>query len=330
MADYSIILPVLNGGKYVKECINSILSQTIHGFNLIVLDSGSTDGTTEWIQSLNNSKISFYTSSKELSIEDNWNRIKQIPRNEFMTIIGHDDLLFPNYLEEMDKLIKQNPDASLYQAHFRFINQNGDLIQKCKPMKPIQYADEFLLRQITEEFDSMGTGYMMRSRDFDAVGGMPNQYQKLIFADYELWIRLILIKYKATTPVECFSYRIHSSTSALTNGEEYQQAFFSYLEFLCSLKLTHPKIETVIKNKGKDFLLNFCQSLSHRLLKTPSVLRKTSVMEYIKKCNSYAEVLIPNQSFYPLLKPKILAAFLLDNKWGLKIFRIYKLILNQV
>ena len=76
---YSIILPVRNGGEYLKECVNSILSQTYTDFNLLILDNNSTDGTLEWIQSVADKRIVIFTSNESLSIEQNWARIKGIP-----------------------------------------------------------------------------------------------------------------------------------------------------------------------------------------------------------------------------------------------------------
>jgi glycosyltransferase involved in cell wall biosynthesis len=47
---FSIILPVKNGGEYVKECVQSILAQSCPDFNLHILENCSTDGTAEWLQ----------------------------------------------------------------------------------------------------------------------------------------------------------------------------------------------------------------------------------------------------------------------------------------
>src|SRR6185295_11425434 len=99
MSKYSIILPVRNGGEYVKDCINSILNQTLPDFGLHVLDNCSTDGTREWIESINDERITIYPGEKPLTIEENWSRIVSIPKNEFITLIGHDDILFPGYLQ---------------------------------------------------------------------------------------------------------------------------------------------------------------------------------------------------------------------------------------
>ena len=191
-------------------------------------------------------------------------------------------------------------------------------------MEEVQYADQFLACEFTHTLDSMGTGYMMRSKDFDAAGGMGLRYPKLIFADYALWVKLILLNYKATSALTSFSYRLHNNTSKLTNGDDYQQAFGEYVHFLAGLRKENKKIAAVLDRYGKQMLLYFCESLSHRLLKTPFAKRKITVMQYINKCRVYAKLLVPGQSFKPLLRPRIFLAVLLDNKPGIFIFNRVK------
>jgi glycosyltransferase involved in cell wall biosynthesis len=269
MGKYSIILPVRNGGTLVKECVNSILSQSYRDFNLLVLDNNSNDGTLEWISSLEDDKIKIFPEKEPLGIEGNWGRIKNISKNEFITLIGHDDVLLPNYLEEMERLIRKHPTASLYQAHFSFINASGDFKRHCMPMDEIQYGHEFLACQLARTMDSMGTGYMMRSKDYDELGGIPTDYPNLIFADYQLWVQLSLKNYKATTDKVCFSYRVHDSVSKLTNGEQYQVAFEKYVYFMAALAKENEQVKRVLDKYGHDMLMYFCESLSHSLLKTP-------------------------------------------------------------
>ena len=178
---FSIILPVRNGGDYVKACINSILAQTVKDFNLLVLDNKSTDGTFEWITSLNDNRIKIFPSEESLTIEKNWSRITSIPKNEFITLIGHDDLLHPHYLEEMNYLISKHPNASLYQSHYRYINSEGNFVRNCKPMDEVQSGYEFLACHMTQTMDSVGTGYMMRSKDYDELGGIPDLPNLIFF-----------------------------------------------------------------------------------------------------------------------------------------------------
>jgi glycosyltransferase involved in cell wall biosynthesis len=324
MAKFSIILPVRNGGDYVKECIHSILSQTCQDFNLHVLDNQSTDSTLEWIQSLDDNRIKIHRSEKPLTIEENWARVKAIEKNEFMTMLGHDDLLYPNYLKEMDKLIEKHPRASLYQGHYMYIDSKGKPLRPCLPMDEVQYGYEFLACQMMQTIESTGTGYMMRSKDYDEIDGMSVRFPNLIFADYHLWVQLASISYKATTPIGCFAYRIHESVSKITKGQDYITAFETYVYFLASLR-NKEGFKQVIERYGKSYLLEFCQSLSHRLLKTPRSKRTLTVKQFIVNCRNYAQLLIPNQEFDPLSKPLTRIAQQLDyNVLGRQAFAAYQ------
>ena len=118
MSKYSIILPVRNGGEYVKQCVYSVLAQKHADFNFLILDNASSDGTFEWLQSLTDERIKLYPSDKSLTIEQNWARVIDVPKNEYMTLIGHDDILYPDFLKTIDDLIQSNPSASLFHTHF--------------------------------------------------------------------------------------------------------------------------------------------------------------------------------------------------------------------
>ena len=325
MSSFSIILPVRNGGEYVKECVQSILQQVHTNFNLIVLDNNSTDGTLAWITSLQDKRIVIYPSDKSLSIEENWGRIKGIPKNEFMTMIGHDDLLQPHYLQEMDNLIGRHPEAGIYQTHFTFIDEKGADIRLCQPMDEVQTVYEFLACQFARTIESTGTGYLMRSVDFDAAGGMPAHYPNLIYADFDLWVRLMDRGYKATSLKNCFSYRLHQSVSRTTNGMLYAQAFINYLQFLNEFRRGRPLVEAVISRYGKPFLLYNCESISHRLLKSPIGNRTWNVSDFIKKCEQMAADMLPGQNFQPGSVRRIALARQLDASYaGRGLFNLYK------
>jgi glycosyltransferase involved in cell wall biosynthesis len=323
MKRFSIILPVRNGGEYVKLCVLSILSQTLNNFNLIVLDNYSTDGTVAWLKSLNDDRIVIYLSEKSLSIEESWSRVLAIPKNEFITLIGHDDVLEPFYLEEMDRLIAKHPSASLYQSHYNYIDKDGKTTRTCLPMDEIQTSFEFLACQMNNTIDSTGTGYMMRSKDYDEAGGIPVNYPNLIFADYELWIKLGMKSYKAVSQRQCFQYREHLSVSRITNGLLYFNAFEKYIDFISRLK-KDKNFKVIIDRYGKKMLLYFCESLAHRLLKTSPKHRDIKVSELIERFRTMAKLLIPDQDFEPLDITRIKMASILDqNAFNRSAFNLY-------
>src|SRR6478735_9250185 len=101
MASYpfqiSVVLPVRNGAKYLAETLKSITQQTYPYFNIVVLENSSDDGTQEILQACQDSRLLVFPSSKPLSIEENWARMLDLDLAEYMTILSHDDLLYPNF-----------------------------------------------------------------------------------------------------------------------------------------------------------------------------------------------------------------------------------------
>lgn len=319
-----------NGGAYVKDCINSILKQSCNNFNLIVLDNASSDGTTKWISELNDARIQVFVSDKPLTIEENWSRILTVPKNEFITLIGHDDILKENYLEKMNELIEMHPEASLYQTHFSYIDKDGLLLRKCKPMVEQENAEDFLKKFLLNDIDIMGTGFMMRAKDYDEIGGIPN-YPNLLFADFELWIKLTEKSYKATALAECFSFRLHQSTTSISPDTKFHQAFEKFIYFLQQLRNQKKSFSEVIKSFGKPFLLFYCKGLSHRLLRTPQTKRgNLSVKGFINKCISYAQMLGIEKGFEPEKIVSIRLAKLIDsNRIGRTVFLAFKKIYSR-
>lgn len=269
MSKYSIILPVRNGGNYVKECVNSVLSQTYTDFNFIILDNCSTDGTLEWLYSLKDNRIKIITSEKPLTIEENWGRIKNAEKNEFITLIGHDDILYPRFLATIDILVQKNPGAGLYHTHFNFIDADSKIIRSSKKMQSFFSFNELLKGFLNQTVDSMGTGYVMRSIDYDAVGGIPVKYPNLLFADFELWLNMAAKGGMVVSDEILFGFRVHQSTTTQSQDNKLHNALSLYIDFLVELKRKDTGASAVINEFGCNLLMFYCRGFSHRLLRTP-------------------------------------------------------------
>jgi glycosyltransferase involved in cell wall biosynthesis len=252
---FLIVLPVRNGGVHLKACVASILAQIHEHFRLVVLENASTDDTPSWLRQLRDPRISVWESPAPLEIEKNWARILQLDLSEeFLTIIGHDDMLDPGYLSQMSALIDAHPDAGLYQSHFRLIDKHGRRLRSCLPMPARETAEGFLGARLRLRRDSHGTGYMFRASDYARVGGVP-QYKKLIFADDALWLELMRDSYKATLSLEMFSYRLHSgATSHLPDWRSTFDALACYLDFLKNYGQSDRRVQSVLQHGVADYM----------------------------------------------------------------------------
>jgi glycosyltransferase involved in cell wall biosynthesis len=323
---YSIILPVRNGGVFIKECVQSILAQTEQDFDLIILENCSTDDTIDQLNNIVDPRIKIVPAKKPLSIEENWGRIRDVQKNEFITLIGHDDLLDENYLAVMNSLIARHPQAGLYQAHFRYIDSRGQEIKKCLPMKEIQQPDEVIHNFLTESMDIMGTGFMMRSVDFDAVGGMPS-YPSLLFADMELFIELSQKGYLAVASEECFSYRKHAGATTSTSTDlKVFNAFDQFINYLEKLKNSDSSLGNVISRDSDRLLSQYCQGITHKILRTRYSERQTpSVNQVIDRFREYGRRLKGDNSYEPLAFTSIKLGKIIDsNPVTRSLFRLFK------
>lgn len=289
---FTIFTPVKNGGRYISLCVESILAQSYGNFELIILAGYSSDGTCEWLKSkeVQDCRIKVIFSDVELGIEGNWKRILATPKNEFMTIVGYDDVLDSNFLETIAKLISQNPDASLYQTHFRLIDAKGSVIRKCMPMQLRQGAAGFLQDIFNFKIDCFATGYVMRSQDYEKVNGIP-LFHNLMFADYALWIVLAKLSWKATSAEECFSFRIHAkSTSVLSSGFGYLEGLGQFMAFLDEQAKNNPEIADVCRDGLGRYVLvahraayfSYLFSASQKNIILPNSVKK-SIQDSLEK-----------------------------------------------
>lgn len=59
----SVVMPVYNGEKYLRECIDSVLAQTFTDFEFIIVDDGSTDSTESIIKSYTDDRVVYIKRS---------------------------------------------------------------------------------------------------------------------------------------------------------------------------------------------------------------------------------------------------------------------------
>lgn len=322
---YSIIVPTYNSERWIQQCIGSVLAQTLPDFEIIILDSGSKDGTLEYIRSVGDSRIKIYSTETRLGIVENWQRILSVPRNEFMTILGHDDLLYPNYLATIDSLVQRFPDAGLYQTHFNFVDGAGKLIRACVPMQLKIGPAELLESVLQNAIEITATGFMVRSKDYDAMGGIP-PYPNLLYADIELWLRLVLDRYLAVAPDNCFEFRLHLDNTSKSTGQFRFTAFDMLIDFFSVLKSSNAIYQQVIEKNIAAFLKNHVVGSCHKLIYISKAKRNNVTMDHIIASSKIcAQKIAPDTDFHPEQYAGIRLAKLVDaNPLLRRLFLFYK------
>ena len=273
---FSIIIPFKSGKAYLLDCLHSVIEQDYPHFDIIILaDSTSNiDDALDAVLALQNSKISIQAADQNIDILQNWGRIKDLTKNEYMTILGYDDVLEKTFLSTINDLIHHHPEASLYHTHFNYINSRSEFIKTCQPLPIRLNACEYLEYALNERIDIMATGYVFKSSDYDALGGIPTHYPNLIYADLQLWLDLTKKSYLVVDPSSQFSFRIHASTTKTSKDTILLDAFIFFLDYLNQLQNESASLGQVIQSNTQKFCESTTKAIAHRLLRTPKDLRK--------------------------------------------------------
>ena len=127
----SIGLPVYNGENYLKEALDSILSQSFGDFELIVSDNASTDRTMAICRTYaeKDSRIRYYRNENNLGAAWNFNQVFRHARGRYFQWACHDDVWAPTLLERYVEVLDQMPHVVLCYSKTIFIDESGEPIR---------------------------------------------------------------------------------------------------------------------------------------------------------------------------------------------------------
>ena len=101
---------VYNGEKYLKESVESVLSQTFSDFEFIIINDGSTDGSTEMLQSYSDSRIRLYHQENR-GLTASLNRAISLAKGKYIARQDADDISMEMRFEEQFRFLERNPDV---------------------------------------------------------------------------------------------------------------------------------------------------------------------------------------------------------------------------
>ena len=129
----SIIIPVYNLEKYIKECLDSILLQTYQNYEIIIVDDGSTDSSLRICQgySSKDNRIKIYHQNNKGAGSAKNTGLKYV-NGEYVTFIDGDDLVEKNYLEVLISNIDKNTISAIYFYFYKEDKLNKKLKRKEK------------------------------------------------------------------------------------------------------------------------------------------------------------------------------------------------------
>lgn len=225
MDKVSIVIPVYNNEKYVKESIESALNQTYQNTEVIAIDDGSTDKSPEILKKYSR-KIKII-SKKNGGTSSALNAGIKAMTGEWFKWLSGDDVLLPNAVEELMKVTKnlKNKEKFIIVSDFYFIDSSGKLIGEKVIDKSYAELDNFHMNMVLldHHFGNPNASIIYRSA-LAKFGGFDENFNNL--PDYELWLRYCLLNGVRILSIPKFllKYRIHQdSISSKTSQKKWAQ-----------------------------------------------------------------------------------------------------------
>lgn len=142
MPKVSIIVPVYKAEKYLRECIDSIISQTFNDWECILVDDGSPDNSGKICDeyAVNDSRL-LVIHKENGGVSSARNAGLDIAEGEWITFVDSDDCLYSNALEQWIVTAESN-DLDLVQCHYNRVYKAGEFCNSSTiPLSTYEYAD---------------------------------------------------------------------------------------------------------------------------------------------------------------------------------------------
>ena len=177
----SVVMPVYNAMPYLDIAVESILAQTFQGFEFVILDDASTDGSTERLRewARREPRIRLLEEKVNLGPALSSQRVAEAARAPIVARMDADDVSYPRRLEEHLEVLDRFPAAGVVGGLYDIVDASGRKIRGPEAWRLVHPAS----------VPPFGNGPLMYRREvFDEVGGYRKQCE--FWEDHDLIIRM--------------------------------------------------------------------------------------------------------------------------------------------
>ena len=124
---FSVVIPVFNKEKYIKETILSVFNQTYDNYEIIIINDASTDNSLKIIEEVISDKAVIINNKNNLGLSASRNIGFEASSDKFVAFLDGDDVLGQNFLKEINELIINFPKESIFGTYYKE-NYDGKIL----------------------------------------------------------------------------------------------------------------------------------------------------------------------------------------------------------
>jgi glycosyltransferase involved in cell wall biosynthesis len=124
----TIGIPVYNAGKYLKNAIDSVLSQTYPHIEVLIIIDGATDDSIDIVKRYNDPRIRLIADAENRGIACRLNQQMNLAKGDYFARMDADDIMFPDRIEKQVEFMLENPDIDAIGSQAVVIDDNNNII----------------------------------------------------------------------------------------------------------------------------------------------------------------------------------------------------------
>lgn len=201
----SVIMPVWNGERHLREAMESILGQTERDFEFLIIDDGSTDSTVEIIGSYQDARIRLIRQEHE-GIVVALNRGVREAKAEWIARMDADDISYPQRFERQLAAVRSRPDAVLCHTQIHIMGE----ARYVTPAGRFVRGEALTQLRLCYQSAIVHPTVMFRKDAFLAAGGYLEEERHA--EDFGLWGRLVKSGPVIGIPDALLDFRVHQGS----------------------------------------------------------------------------------------------------------------------
>lgn len=210
----SVLVPVCNGGPFLGECIESILAQDYHDYELLISDDASTDDSSAVIQhyARKDRRIRWWRNPRNLGIGGNWNACLRAAQGQYIKYVLQDDkLIEPSALRRLLATVEENPSIALAASVATLIDAQSQPIRtRCFFLNSgVWEGRPLIIHCLNEQANVIGEPSLALFRKAQAARGFDERFKQLL--DLEMWFHLLEQGDFAYIAEPLCAFRLHSA-----------------------------------------------------------------------------------------------------------------------
>jgi len=235
--------------------LQSILNQTYHNLEILVVDNASTDNTLSLLQQINEPRLVVHRNERNIGAEANFSRCIELASGDYIAIFHADDLYQPNMVEEQVRTLQDNPSVRAVFTLADLINDRDEVIGETKlPARlrgrRIHCFPQMFLSILENGNFLMCPSCMVRGKLYKELAPFDGE-RFGTSADLDMWLRILEKGPVTVLDEKLMSYRISTThgTYQFRFFHTKEADFFKVMDYHLSLKSGVSDIPRSVLNK---------------------------------------------------------------------------------